>query len=115
MLDLSDPRWGDLKGGSRLPFDPRPWLTILESGTNPQSAWTELWENLHHQGDVGEVSYATVPHLVRIYRRLGFFDWNAYAIVAIIELARDNPGNPKLPDWLEYDYFRAIQELSEIG
>jgi len=58
-----------------MPFDPRPWLTLLETG-NDRCCVGAFSENLHHQGDVGEASYATVPHLVRIYRQLGIFDWN---------------------------------------
>ena len=50
-----------------------------------------------------------------ICRKLGVVDWNAYAIVACIECARTERENPKIPDWLEEDYFRSIQELSEIG
>lgn len=42
-------------------------------------------------------------------------DWNTYAIVAIIELARTETRNPKIPEWLEKDYFRAIEELAEVG
>jgi len=35
--------------------------------------------------------------------------------VAIIELARTQSSNPPLPDWLENDYFRSIQELAGMG
>jgi hypothetical protein len=50
-----------------------------------------------------------------IYKKLGTLDWNPYAIVAVIELARTEGQNPELPKFLEMDYFRAIQELAEIG
>jgi hypothetical protein len=80
-----------------------------------KTAWHELWEGLHHQGDVGEASYAAVPHLVRIYRKRGVIDWNTYAIVAVIELARDDGKNPEVPKWLEEDYLRAIRDLAEVG
>jgi hypothetical protein len=115
MLNLDDKRWEGLEGGYRVPFDPRPLLLKLESGEDVAAVWHELWEELHHQGDVGEGSYAAVPHLVRIYRQRGVLDWNAYAIVAIIELARGRGKNPDLPMWLESDYFSAIRELAEIG
>jgi hypothetical protein len=64
---------------------------------------------------VGEASYASVPHLVRIHRSDGTVDWNTYAMVAIIELARGKGNNPEVPTWLEEDYHRAIRELAEIG
>ncbi len=115
MFSLDDERWDGLKGGYRVPFDPRPWLGLLESGKDRSAVWEAFWENLHHQGDVGEASYATVPHLVRIYRKLGIFDWSAYGIVACIELCRGERGNPPVPKFLEGDYSQAIQELAGIA
>ena len=88
MLEQTDNRWPTLTGGRRTQIDPRPLLMKLESGQEIDEVWTALWDELHHQGDVGEGSYACVPHLVRIYRRHSETDWNTYAIVAIIELAR---------------------------
>jgi hypothetical protein len=115
MLNLDDDRWSNLTGGYQMPFDPRPLLAKLEAGQDIESTWHDLWDELHHQGDVGEASYASVPHLVEIHRKSGLVDWNTYAIVAIIELARKKGNNPGLPKWLEEDYFRAIQELAESG
>lgn len=98
-----------------MPFDPRPALRKLEHEEDTATAWEELWNELHHQGDVGDASYAAVPELVRIYRNGGGAGWNLYAMVAIIELARTEPQNPELPDWLREDYLRSIQELAQMG
>ena len=98
-----------------MPFDPRPLLAKLEAGHYTESTWHDLWGELHHQGDVGDASYGAVPLLVDICRKQGVIDWNPYAMVAIIELARTNGHNPELPGWLQKDYFRAIRELAEIG
>jgi hypothetical protein len=75
-MELNDPRWASLKGGYGVPFDPRPALFQLADGTDIQGAWGQLWDGLHHQGDVGEASYACVPHLVRIHEARGMPDWN---------------------------------------
>jgi hypothetical protein len=115
MLSLDDPRWTTLKGGYRTPFDPRPLLKKLHYGDNDEPTWRELWDELHHQGDVGESSYAAVPLIVQAGRNRNVLNWNFYAIVAIIELARTAPGNPEVPTWLAEDYYPAIQELSLIG
>jgi hypothetical protein len=115
MLSLDDKRWESLAGGYRTRFDPRPLLSKLEANEDTKTAWHQLWEGLHHQGDVGEASYAAVPHLTRIYRKRGVIDWNTYAIVAAIELARDERKNPEIPQWLREDYLRAIRELAEVG
>ena len=115
MLSFDDERWNRLIGLYKIPFDPRPSLRKLESQQDVAATWEELWDELHHQGDVGDVSYATVPELVRIHRKGGAADWNLYAMVAIIELARTEPKNPELPDWLREDYLRSIQELAQMG
>jgi len=115
MLSLDDNRWNNLTGGYRMKCDPRPLLAQLESEQNREMAWHELWEELHHQGDVGEASYASVPHLVRIHQKCGLDAWNTYAIVAIIELARGKGKNPEVPTWLQEDYLQAIRELADIG
>jgi hypothetical protein len=98
-----------------MPYDPQPALDKLASGSNVATSWEELWQQLHHQGGIGDAAYATVPELVRIHRKRATADWNTYALVATIELARDLEGNPPLPDSLRDEYDRALGELAEIG
>ena len=76
MLSFDDERWKHLMGGYKIPFDPRPSLRKLENQQDAASAWEELREELHHQGDVGNASYAAVPELVRIHRCGAAADWN---------------------------------------
>ena len=115
MFSFNDDRWEHLTGGYKVPFDPRPSLRKLENRQDTAAAWEELWDELHHQGDVGDASYAAVPELVRIHRVGDASDWNLFAIVAIIELARTESQNPEMPEWLREDYFRSIQELAQMG
>jgi len=115
MLNLDDERWSELNGGYRMPFDPRPLFEKLESGVDEKATWEGLWNELHHQEDVGEASYASVPHIVRIQRGKMSCGWNAFAIVAVIELARNEKRNPDIPEWLADGYFRAIQDLADLG
>jgi hypothetical protein len=112
MLELDDPRWGELIGGYRVQYDPRPALASLESGA--ADAWKLLWDELHHQGDVGTASYAAVPHIVRIYQARRLPNWNAYALVGTIELARGRR-NPAVPSWLEPAYSDAVRSLAKTG
>ena len=115
MLDLKDKRWAEMKGGYRMAFDPRPLLLRLEQGKNTDEVWHELWGELYHQGDVGEATYAAVPHLVRIHEEGNRQDANTYAFVAIVELARGKGKNPQVPAWLQPGYDNAIAKLGEIG
>jgi len=112
MLPLGDPRWKKLKGGYRKPYDPSAALSRLE---RDRGDWEELWEQLHHQGAVGESSYATVPHLVRIAGAWSERDWNFYGLVSTIEVERHRRSNPPIPDWLSDSYELAWRELLELA
>jgi len=113
-MDFDDIRWTRLLGGYKVPYDPRGALRRLENG-DVEDAWQELWEELHHQGDVGEASYAAVPHIVRICEARGLLDWNAYALAVIIEEARLDGRNPEIPAYLKQGYDTAWQTLLKIG
>jgi len=80
-----------------------------------EQAWSELWDGLHHQGDVDTASYAAVPHLVRIHRRRDVPDWNTYALLGAIERQRRTPRNPAIPDWLTNDYQLAWHGIIELA
>jgi len=80
-----------------------------------EDAWQELWSELHHQGDVGEASYAAVPHLVRIHAARGVADWNTYALAACIEEARRVGKNPPLPPELREAYEAAWRDMAKLG
>jgi len=88
---------------------------LLERGEANDETWNALCQELFHQGDVGEASYATVPHLVRIHLLRGVPDWNTYSLASIIEDARQTARNPKLPDFLREGYEAAWRTLIEIG
>jgi hypothetical protein len=115
MLELDDPRWNEMHGGYHVPFDPRPCLEKRASETDSRPVWSALWQELYHQGDIGEASFAAVPHLVRIHRERGLGGWNTYAIVATIELARDAQDNLPIPSWLRSGYERALVDLADAG
>jgi len=104
-----------MTGGYKMLLDPRPLLQQLKDEDDTTEVWKELWNELHHQGDVGDASFASVPFLVQSYRQKGVIDWNTYALVAVIELARRDGKNPDVPQWLADDYFQAIRELAETG
>lgn len=117
MLPLTDPIWRELEGGYRMPYDASKVLRQMEAG---EAVWDELWNELHHQGDVGVASYAVIPQLVRISQARGGCDCNLYALAATIEVERHRKTNPALPDWLAPSYKMAwdgliILALSDLG
>jgi len=115
MLSLDDEKWSTLDGGHRTAYDASIALKKLERGEAPTPIWEELWEELHHQGDVGLASYASVPHLVRIATTRGLRDWNVFGLLLTIDFARHEPQNPPVPEWLALSYDRAWQQLLEFA
>ena len=102
-----------LTGAYGTPYDPSDAVARLELGDT--TAWDELWEELHHQGDVGAASYGAVPDLVRIHASRDRSDWNTYALIATIEIARLSGRNPPLPSEFADTYQRALAQLSELA
>ena len=96
-----------------MPYDPRSALRKLLAGDT--SAWGELWEELHHQGDVGTASYAAVPIIVHAQDAQRALDWNPFAIVGLIELCRLRDDNPSVPDRLQLSYRGALRRLAKVG
>jgi hypothetical protein len=114
-MNLTDPKWEGLEGGYRTPYDPRPVLSKLASGIEVDHAWDELWNELHHQGDVGEASFAAVSALVDLYSSGRQPDSNLFSLSATVEIERHRKGNPPLPEWLRADYERAWRKLTELA
>ena len=112
-MDMDDARWNGLEGGYRMLYDPRPAVARLVNGD--RSAWEELWEDLHHQGDLGVASYAAIPLLVENVDAIGVSDWNLYGIAAVIEEERQNGRNPEIPLWLVNDYRTAWDRLCSFA
>ncbi|KRB98275.1 hypothetical protein [Duganella sp. Root198D2] len=112
MLSLEDKTWKELHGGYGIPYDASAALRSMQDG---KDVWDELWNELHHQGDVGVASYAAVPELVRIAGDATTRDWNFYGLVATIEVERHRKGNPAIPAWLKADYDSALARASVLG
>lgn len=115
MLSYNDPRWNELKGGYKILYNPTNALKKLEQGQNVNDAWKELWNGLHHQGDIGEVSYAAVPQLIHIQRKKGDLGWNFYALISTIEIERHRKTNPPVPGWLEQSYKESWEHVLELA
>lgn len=116
MLPLDDPRWATYTGGYRVPYDASvPIARLLRDGPSDE-LWDELWQELHHQGDVGPASFAAVPWLVESIRRGAALDWNAFGLIAVIELERTaSHANGQMPAELSDAYFKALAELPAVA
>jgi len=111
MISDDDPRWASALGGYRLPYDSRPALKRLCANGADSEAWEELWNELHHQGDIGEASYLALAALARIRRSRPLAANHLYGLAATIEVERHRQSNPPVPDWLREDYRAAREEL----
>jgi hypothetical protein len=114
LLPLDDLGWNSFKGGYRVEYNAAPALRrLLEDGPSDE-LWEELFNELHHQGDVDQASFAVVPWLVEYIRRSPKVDWNALALIAVIELERPKNKNPRIHTTLSEAYFTAIQSIPAV-
>ncbi|WOO40344.1 hypothetical protein [Rubellicoccus peritrichatus] len=117
MIPLDDPIWQTLEGGYRVPYNPMPALERLEMAETREEekeVFRELWDKLHHQGDVGTASYATVPHLVKIGKKKGIKSYDLPALVALVEIQRHESQNPSLPEEFKESYANALVSIPEL-
>ena len=95
MIPLSSDIWKELSGGYGGKYNPVERLTQLYENPHNEAAWTEFWDELHHQNDVGQASYAAVPHILEIESRAEKFNWNGFALIAQIEHCRPTNKPPE--------------------
>lgn len=115
MLPLDDPRWADLSGGYRVAYDARPLVKkFIDHGVD-RSTWKEIWDNLHHQGDIDTASYAVLPYLVSVAAAPLERDAELYAYCATLCFEEHNGRNPRVPQFLQLSYAEALEKLFEMA
>lgn len=114
MLPLDDSRWSDFKSGYRRIYDARALLRRFAIGTDPQGCWKEVWNELHHQGDLDTASYAVVPYLVH-YARETRRDYNIYGYLSAVICEGGRNKNPSIPSFLEPAFAKALAELFDLA
>ncbi len=116
-MKLTDEIWKTLEGVYKTPFDASIPLRKLELAIDTETInkiWEELWNELHHQGDVGLASYLSLPQLVRIGRLKELYDWNLLGLCCVIEQQRHLGHNPTLPtDYYDY-YNKGLADLKHF-
>ncbi|HWY09791.1 MAG TPA: hypothetical protein VN026_00625 [Bacteroidia bacterium] len=115
-MDLDNKIWQTLDGGYKIPYDVSHPLKKLRSTSDEKiiaDIFADLWDNLHHQGDVGLSSYLALPHLATICIDKKSFDWNFIGLCVVIEHFRKSNHNPRLPDEYKNDYFDALKRLEQ--
>ncbi|MEM1262477.1 MAG: hypothetical protein AAGH76_08775 [Pseudomonadota bacterium] len=117
MLPLDDNRWANYRTGYNfLSFDIQEFLLRLVRATANGRDWDVLWDELHHQGDVGELAYATIPYLVAYAEKAQTIEWHAFGFPAVVEIARLTiRKNPSVPMELEPDYSESFKKLADIA
>ena len=116
-MTLTDKIWQDLEGGYKIPYDASVPLRKLEQANDLETIkqiLEELWNELHHQGDVGLASYLAVPQLVRIGKSKDLFDWNLLGLCSVIEQQRHLGDNPTLPPEFQEYYDQGLENLKQF-
>jgi hypothetical protein len=116
LLPLEDPRWATYRGGyNRVLYDAVPLIRRLQREGATAEFWEHVWAELHHQGDVGEATYAFVPYLVDYQTHQREIDEQLFHFCVLVDLQQPQNNNPPIPPELEFSYARALQALPVIG
>ncbi len=114
MIDLNHDIWQELKGGQDTLFDASIVLKKLQEANDPKEinqVLKELWQGLHHEGNLGMASYFALPALVKIAREKKIFNWLFLLICSTIEQQRHLKDNPQLPASLVKYYNQGLDNL----
>jgi hypothetical protein len=115
LLPLEDSRWATYRSGYRIPYDVVPIIRQLQRDGATEKFWEEVWTELHHQGDVGEATYALVPYLVDFQARHRDLDERLLHFCVLVDLQQPENNNPPIPPELEFSYMRSMHALPVIG
>ncbi|UOR06770.1 hypothetical protein MUN82_06625 [Hymenobacter aerilatus] len=116
MLPLDSLQWQYFNGGYHSNYDVSAPLKKLEAATAPEdiaAILDELWEELHHQGDIGMASCMAVPHLVRIGIEKQITDWRLIGLVATIDIQR-HKSSINIPPEYQQAYFSSMQNINRL-
>jgi hypothetical protein len=116
-MELTDNIWKTLEGGYKIPFDasiPLRQLELTNDTEKIKKIWDELWNELHHQGDVGLASYLSLPQMVRIGKLNELYDWNLLGLCCVIEQQRHLGNNPTLPAEFSDYYNKGLADLKHF-
>jgi hypothetical protein len=114
IMELDNRIWATLDGGYKIPYNASRPLKKLRDATRQDEfavIFTELWDNLHHQGDVGIASYLAIPQLVSICIDKRSLDWNFIGLCVLIENCRLKGHNPELPIEYQDFYFESMSQF----
>ena len=115
-MDLENKIWKTIDGGYKIPYDASVPLKKLQTTSDQKminEIFEELWENLHHQGDVGFASYLSVPILITTCIEKKSVDWNFIGLCLVIENRRQADRNPILPAEFNGLYFDALKQFEQ--
>lgn len=117
MLELSSPRWSELRDayGSAIKI---PELLRQLSGSPSDNGtsepWFSLWSALAHQGDVYSASFAAVPHVIEAIASSPEHASDVYFhFPAWIEICR-HKNSVDVPDELAVGYFDALKRIPAL-
>lgn len=117
-IDLTNDIWQKVNGAYGVPYDVSIPLSKLKDSNRDDdldALWNEMWDELHHQGQVGIASYLALPQIVQIGIDKEYIDFNLLAICCVIEQQRHAKGNPDLPDeYVEY-YYEGLEQLKKLA
>jgi len=117
MLALDSPRWATMrKEGAYSTVVPSLLARLYKPANfmDEEGAFRSLKLAVIRCGQVDEVSYAAVPHLLSLAKSGGLMPWDYLGLVAEIEARRTVGMGSTVPDDLARAYFDALQGVPQL-
>ena len=115
-LPLDSDRWVELRGGKGR-YDAAPILEELREGYLPlERFWSIAWDELHHQGEVGNASYLAIPWIWQHYQDAGLEpDEELLWFAGMVERRRRSGDNEALLADFAAGYHRSLHEIAAVA
>jgi hypothetical protein len=113
MISFDHEVWSEFNSNPEIRSELLECFSRLYENVDDEEMWTKLYEALHYQGEVDQVSYAAVPHILEIERKAQKFNFNGFALIALIEHCRPTNEQPRAGEIADA-YKKALDDVLTV-
>ena len=113
MISFDHEVWSEFTSSTAARDELLECFSRLYENADDEEMWTQLYDDLHYQGDITQISYAAVPHILEIERKAHKFNFNGFALIALIEHCRSTNEQPRAGEIADA-YKKALNDVLTV-